>query len=193
MNYLIIYGHPNPASFNHAIKETLVKTPKDKGKNVRLRDIYAMRFDPVLKADDFEMFLQERTPRDIEIEQEHVRWADVLVFVYPVWWAGMPAMIRGYIDRVFIKGFAYDYTPEGPVGLMKGKKVYIINTMGAPVTAYESSGVFKAMELLSDREVFGFCGLEVLGHKYFGSVPTVTDEDRKTMLVEVQSIAASWA
>jgi NAD(P)H dehydrogenase (quinone) len=191
MNYLIVYSHPNPASFNHAIKETVVKALKDKGKNVRVRDVYSMRFDPVLKADDFETFQQERTPRDIEIEQEHVRWADVLIFIYPVWWAGMPAIARGYIDRVFSIGFAYENTPEGPKGLLTGKKVYVFNTMGAPVAAYEQSGIFKAIELLTDQETFRFCGLEVLGHKYFGSVTTVTDDDRKAMLGEVERVAAS--
>ncbi|HOE68525.1 MAG TPA: NAD(P)H-dependent oxidoreductase [Candidatus Omnitrophota bacterium] len=191
MNYLIVYSHPNPASFNHAIKETVVKALKGKGKNVRVRDVYSMRFDPVLKADDFETFQQERTPRDIEIEQEHVRWADVLIFIYPVWWAGMPAIARGYIDRVFSIGFAYENTPEGPKGLLTGKKVYVFNTMGAPVAAYEQSGIFKAIELLTDQETFRFCGLEVLGHKYFGSVTTVTDDDRKAMLGEVERVAAS--
>ena len=191
MNYLIVYSHPNPASFNHAIKETVVKALKGKGKNVRVRDVYSMRFDPVLKADDFETFQQERTPRDIEIEQEHVRWADVLIFIYPVWWAGMPTIARGYIDRVFSIGFAYENTPEGPKGLLTGKKVYVFNTMGAPVAAYEQSGIFKAIELLTDQETFRFCGLEVLGHKYFGSVTTVTDDDRKAMLGEVERVAAS--
>jgi len=192
MKHLIIYAHPNPASFNHAIKETLVRVLKEKGQDVRVRDLYALHFDPVLKADDFKIFLAGKVPGDIAIEQGHVRWADQITFLYPVWWAGMPAITRGYIDRVFSRGFAYDYAATGPVGLLPGKKVFIINTMGASLSAYEQIGAFKAMEILMDGEIFRFCGLEVTGHKYFGSVPTVADEDRKKMLEEVAGITASW-
>lgn len=193
MNHLVIYSHPNPESFNHAIKETLIKGLKDKGQNVRIRDLYALGFDPVLRASDFEALAQKKTTRDVEIEQEHVKWADVLIFIYPVWWAGMPAITRGYIDRVFSKGFAYDYDANGVKALLQGKKVYIINTMGASLADYEKAGLFKSIDHVTDKETFGFCGFQVLGHKYFGSVPTVTDDDRKAMLTEVETIAGSLA
>lgn len=192
MKHLIIYAHPNPASFNHAIKETIVRVLKDKGQSLRVRDLYALRFDPILKADDFETFLAGKTPGDIAIEQDHVRWADQLTFLYPVWWGRMPSIGAGYIDRVFSKGFAYDYGPTGPVGLLPGKKVYIFSTMGAPLSVSESSGGIKSMEQIIDNETFRFCGMEMIGHKYFGSVPTVTDEERKKMLEEAAQIAAGW-
>lgn len=192
MKHLIIYAHPNPASFNHAIKETIVRVLKDKGQSLRVRDLYALRFDPILKADDFETFLAGKTPGDIAIEQDHVRWADQLTFLYPVWWGRMPSIGAGYIDRVFSKGFAYDYGPTGPVGLLPGKKVYIFSTMGAPLSVAESSGGIKSMEQIIDNETFRFCGMEMIGHKYFGSVPTVTDEERKKMLEEAAQIAAGW-
>ena len=191
MNHLIIYSHPNPASFNHAIKEVVVKTLKDKGQNVRIRDLYAIHFDPVLKADDFETFEQKKTPRDIEIEQGHIRWADVLTFIYPIWWAAAPAITRGYIDRVFSNGFAYEFGAEGPKGLLGGKKVCLINTMGAPLSAYETKGIFKSMECVINQEIFEFCGFKVACQKYFGSVPLVSDDERKAMLAEVETVAAS--
>jgi NAD(P)H dehydrogenase (quinone) len=191
MKHLIVYAHPNTASFNHAIKETLVRVLKEKGQDVRVRDLYALHFDPVLKADDFQAFLAGKVPGDIAIEQDHVRWADQLTFLYPIWWSRMPSIAEGYIDRVFSKGFAYDYTP-GPVGLLPGKKVFIINTLGAPLEAVESSGGIKSMEQIIDHGTFRFCAMEIAGHKYFGSVPTVTGEDRKKMLEEVAAIAASW-
>lgn len=191
MNHLIIYSHPNPASFNHAIKETVVKVLKDRGQHVRVRDLYAIHFNPVLSADDFTKLQEKKVLRDVEIEQEHVKWADILTFIYPVWWGCMPAITRGYIDRVFSKGFAYDYGPNGPIGLLPGKKVCLISTMGAPLAVAESSGGIKSMEQIVDNETFKFCAMEVLGHRYFGSVPTVTDEERKQMLVEVEKIAAS--
>jgi NAD(P)H dehydrogenase (quinone) len=192
MKHLIVYAHPNIASFNHAIKETLVRVLKEKGQELRVRDLYALHFDPVLKADDFEAFLAGKVPGDIAIEQDHVRWADQITFLYPVWWGRMPSILGGYIDRVFSKGFAYDYTATGPVGLLPGKKVYAVSTMGAPLAIAESSGGIKSMEQIIDNETFRFCSMEMIGHKYFGSVPTVTDEERKKMIEDVAGIAASW-
>lgn len=192
MKHLIVYIHPNISSFNHAIQETLVRVLKEKGQDVRVRDLYALRFDPVLEADDFRTFLDGKVPGDIAVEQDHIRWADQITFLYPIWWNRMPSIGGGYIDRVFSKGFAYDYTAAGPVGLLPGKKVFIINTLGAPLEAVESSGGIKCMEQLIDNETFRFCAMEIVGHKYFGSVPTVTEEERKKMLEEVSRIAASW-
>ena len=191
MHHLIVYAHPNPASFNFAIRERVISVLKQKGQSVRLRDLYALRYDPVLQGDELEGLQQGRVSRDTAIEQEHVRWADVLIFIYPLWWAGMPAIARGYIDRVFSKGFAYDYGAEGLKGLLSGKRVQLINTMGAPLAAYETSGILKSMEQLTDQETFRFCGMEVIGHHYFGSVPTVTQEERVKMLDEVARIAAA--
>ncbi|MBI4711446.1 MAG: NAD(P)H-dependent oxidoreductase [Candidatus Omnitrophica bacterium] len=192
MKHLIVYAHPNTASFNHAIKETLVRVLKEKGQDIRVRDLYALHFDPVLKADDFQAFLAGKVPGDIAIEQDHVRWADQITFLYPIWWSRMPSILGGYLDRVFSKGFAYDYTATGPVGLLPGKKVFIINTLGAPLEVLQSSGVIKSMDQIMDNETFRFCAMEMVGHKYFGSVPTVTDADRKKMLEEIAAIAASW-
>lgn len=192
MKHLIIYAHPNPVSFNHAIKETLVNILKEKGHEVRVRDLYEMRFDPVLKADDFQALLAGKVPADIKLEQDHIRWADQMTFLYPVWWGRMPSMTMGYIDRVFSKGFAYDYGASGPIGLLPGKKAYAFSTMGAPLAFAESSGGIKSMEQIIDNETFRFCGFEMVGHKYFGSVTTVTDGDRKKMLEEVARIAAAW-
>lgn len=192
MKHLILYTHPNPASFNHAIKETLVRVLNEKGQDVRVRDLYALRFDPVLKAGDFEALLAGKVLPDVAIEQEHVRWAEQITFLYPVWWNRMPSLAEGYIDRVLSKGFAYDYTATGPVGLLAGKRVYVFSTLGAPLAVLESSGMIKSMEQIFDKETLRFCGMEMIGHKYFGSVPTVPHEERTKMLEEVARIAASW-
>ena len=189
MNHLIVYSHPNPQSFNQAIKETLAKRLLEKGAEVRIRDLYALNFDPVLSARDLAAFHSGRIPDDIKAEQEHVRWADVMTFICPVWWGGFTANLRGYFDRVFSLGFAYAYTSNGPLGLLKGKKAYLINTLGAPAQEYERSGMFKSMKQTMDDVIFDFCGVEVIGHTYFGSVGTCSDQERKSMLGDVQTVA----
>ena len=100
----------------------------------------------------------------------------------------MPAMLKGYIDRVFSEGFAYRISDAGIAGLLSGKKVFLFTTMGASLADYEESGFFKSMGQITDTGIFAFCGCEVIGHKYFPSVPYVTDSDRKRMLNEVRDL-----
>jgi len=187
MKTLILYCHPNPGSFNHAILESLEAELKKKHEVV-LRDLYAMGFDPVLKQTDFEAQAKGSAPADVAEERKHVVWAELIVLVAPVWWAGFPALLKGYIDRVFAQGFAFEFTPLGPKGLLGGKKVLIIQTTASPESMFDHSGLRKSLDMILEDATFKFCGLEVAGHKYFFGVPTVSDKDRKAMLKEVKAL-----
>lgn len=190
MKYLIVYSHPNPKSFNHAIKETVREELEKKGHEVRVRDLYGIGFDPVLKGRDFEALSKGEVLGDVRAEQDHLRWAQTAIFIFPVWWTGLPAMMKGYIDRVFSHGFAYAIENGGIKKLLIGKKAMIINTTGSPREMYEASGMYKSLIQTSDDGIFGFCGVEMVGHKFFPGVPFVSDADRKAMLEEVKEIAA---
>ena len=186
MNHLIVYCHPNPKSFCHAIKEAAVEVSLAKGHETVVRDLYALGFDPVLKGSDFVAFRSGQVPADIAEEQKHVAWADLMTFVYPVWWTGLPAMVKGYIDRVYSNGFAYSYGETGPVGLLKGKRAVVFSTMGTPNVYYEQSGMLPAMHKTSDTGIFEFCAVEVANHTFFGGVPMSDDATRKGMLEQVR-------
>ncbi|HXX54273.1 MAG TPA: NAD(P)H-dependent oxidoreductase [Thermodesulfovibrionales bacterium] len=191
MSYLIIYAHPNSGSFNRVIMETITEELRHNGKGVKIRDLYQMEFNPILKPGDFAHMQKGSVAQDVKEEQELIQSAEVMVFVYPLWWAGMPAMLKGYIDRVFTEGFAYKITDNGIAGTLSGKKVFLFTTMGASIADYEESGFFKSMGQITDTGIFSFCGCEVLGHKYFPSVPYVSDSDRKNMLAEVRETVKS--
>ena len=188
MKYLIIYTHPNPGSFNHAIMETVTEELRHNGKGVKIRDLYQMEFNSVLKLGDFSQMQKGTVAQDVQEEQELIRSAEVIIFIYPLWWAGMPAMLKGYIERVFTEGFAYRITDDGIAGLLGGKRVFLFTTMGASMGDYEESGFFKSMGQITDTGIFSFCGCEVMGHKYFPSVPYSADNDRKRMLDEVREL-----
>lgn len=192
MKHLIVYAHPNPKSFNHAVLETLQQVYQAKGHALTVRDLYAEGFSPVLTPSDFAAMGQGRLPQDILREQEHIKNADFITFVYPIWWAGLPAILKGYIDRVFLKGFAYDYGADGIVGLLKGKKAAIINTTGSPEPFYDQSGMIKSMNQTGEQGIFGFCGMEVVAHLYFGGVPTSTPEQRQDMLQRIRDLAEKF-
>ena len=187
MNHLLIYAHPNPESFNHAIVQTILDEFRKAGKELPLRDLYAMNFSPVLTATDFSAIQNGSVGNDVAAEQELIRAADVLIVVYPLWWSGMPAMLKGYIDRVFSYGFAYEINETGGVGLLTGKKVFLVTTTGASREDYEQLDMYRSFEQTIDSGVFRFSGMEVIDHIYYASVPYVTAEDRKTMLEDVCS------
>lgn len=186
MKYLIVYAHPNPASFNNAILVTISEELKKSNKNFEVRDLYGLHFNPVLSADDLAAFQNGEVPQDIKTEQDYILSADTLIFIFPIWWSSMPAMLKGYIDRVFSLKFAYDITADGIIGLLKGKKAFIVNTTGASREDYEKIGAFKMMNMSMDMAIFQSSGVEVIGHKYYSSVPNVSDQDRKQMLEELR-------
>ncbi|MEI5909580.1 NAD(P)H-dependent oxidoreductase [Bacillus spongiae] len=189
MKHLVIYAHPNPQSFNHAILETVVNKLEGQGNEVVVRDLYALNFEPVLSGQDFAAFQAGNTPDDIKVEQDHVKWADVITFVYPIWWTGLPAILKGYIDRVFAYGFAYAVNEQGGYEkLLAGKKAVVFNTIGHPEGYYEEVGMIGAMKQTSDTGIFDFVGIETLEHKFFGAVPSVDDATRKQMLIDVEDI-----
>lgn len=188
MKHLIIYANHNDGSFNHAVRETLEQTYREAGHEVVVRDLYAMQFNPVLSTDDFIKLHTGALPADIAEEQRHVIWADVLTFVYPVWWTGLPAILKGYIDRVFLYGFAYQKGPNGVTGLLDDKKVLIFSSTGQPKKVYEN-GMYDAMNMTSNTGIFEFCGMTVLDHVYFPSVVTVSDEVRADYIENTKNLA----
>lgn len=188
MNHLIIFAHPNQKSFCKGILDTVVQTSEDAGAAVRVRDLYQINFNPVLKPEDFLAFQSGNTPMDIKEEQEQITWADVITFVFPVWWASVPAILKGYIDKVFSYGFAYEYVDGAPNGLLKGKKVVIYSTTGTSNEMYAASGMHKSMEQTIGQGIFNFSGIKEVDHTFFGAVPYVTDEIRKDYLADVRRI-----
>ena len=121
-----------------------------------------------------------------------VAWADVLTFIYPLWWAGPPAIAKGYLDRVFSAGFAYSFGPGGLQRLLTDKQVATIVTIGDTEENYTEKGIFEALDRLMDEVTFDFSGIQPVWHKYFGSVPLVTDDDRRKMLEEVRELARGF-
>ncbi|MCG2710765.1 MAG: NAD(P)H-dependent oxidoreductase [Candidatus Omnitrophica bacterium] len=188
MKYLIVYAHPNPKSFNHAVKERVEAALKKQGEKYSVRDLYLLKWNPVLGGADFNVSGKEKTPEDIKTEQQYIKEADVLIVIHPIWWFGMPAVLKGYIDRVFSAGFAYEYGPQGIKGLLSGKKVMIINTTGAPQENYLKLGFKDALTKLFKDGTYEFCGMNVVAHKFLYAVPAISPEARVKMLEEIDGL-----
>lgn len=186
---LVVIAHPDPKSFNHAIKTHLVAALKEQNHQVRVRDLYALRFDPVLSLDELKRYDSQEgeIPSDVKAEQDEILWADHLIFIYPTWWWSMPAVMKGYFDRVFVPGFAFSADEHGIKGLLAGKKAWIIQTTGSDQVYIEENGLDKMVKTPMEIGLFNFCGIEVVDHQIFAGVPFVTDEEREEMLERLKN------
>jgi putative NADPH-quinone reductase len=136
MKALVIYCHPNPQSFNAAVRDEVMKALAERGDEARLVDLYADGFDPVMSMQDR---IDYHTPglneRRVGDQLENLRWCDALIFVYPTWWYGPPAMLKGWLDRVWIPHATFTM-PEGnqPIrGVLKNiTAIMAISTLGSP-------------------------------------------------------------
>lgn len=191
MNHLVIFAHPNPASFNHAILEAYTGELTAAGHEVHIRDLYATGFNPVILQSDYDMINRGTPPDDIRQEQDLIRQAGIMTFIFPVFWAGMPAILKGYIEKVFSLGFAYAFEGDRPKGMLRGRKAVIINTTGGALNYYRKSNMLDNIRQTIDGGIFRFCGIQVIEHKFFIGVPMSTPAERDLMIREVRAIARS--
>jgi putative NADPH-quinone reductase len=108
MRALVIYCHPNPASFTAAVRDTVVAQLESAQAQVRVIDLYAEAFEPNLSQDELACYEDETvncTP--VQAHVEALKWCDTLIFVYPTWWYGLPARLKGWLDRVMVPGVAF--------------------------------------------------------------------------------------
>ena len=183
MNVFTVFAHPEPNSLNGVMKDLAARILRDKGHEVKISDLYGMRFKAVLDQSDFsqrqndEQFnpMMEQMnsvgtgslSQDIKDEVEKIKWADMIIFQFPVWWTSPPAILKGWFDRVFLPGIVHNIA-EGKLydtGLLKGKKAMLSFTTGATKDVYSSEGphgdldeIFKFIT----HNILELTGLEVL-------------------------------
>lgn len=167
MKHLIIFAHPSNQSLNGQLKDSIVTSLLQAGQEVEVRDLYQIRFNPVLSLNDALGQRKGQVSADVQTEQDYIRWADSLIFIHPIWWTGLPAILKGYIDRVFSYGFAYRYDQGVQKGLLTGKQATIINTHGKSTGHYKQNGIGEALALTSDLGIYQYCGLQINRHLYF--------------------------
>lgn len=170
MKVLVVLANPKVKCFTRQACATFCEEAEALGHEVNLRDLYAMNFNPVASESDLRGNLTGDIAPDVATEQALVRWADVITFVHPVWWIDRPAILKGYVDRVFALGFAYGYAANGEVGTLAGRKAALITSSGSPEQNFVETGKAEAMRIVQDLYTMEFCGLEMLGHLHFAPV-----------------------
>ena len=193
MRILIILGHPDPKSFNHAIASDVHAALRNDGHHVTLHDLYVEGFDPLLPVQE----IPERgaIPSVIQEHCEDLRSADGIVIIHPNWWGQPPAILKGWIDRVFRPGVAYRFEEgdggEGvPIGLLKAKAAVVLNTSNTPDE--REQGVFgDPLDALWRRCIFDLCGVRTFHRRTFSVIVTSTPHQRRAWLEEAKGLCKS--
>lgn len=188
MKHLIIYAHPNQESLNAQFKQSIENVLQQQEHKVITRDLYQLGFDPVLSLEDMDGQRKGYVNELITQEQEYISWADVVTFIYPIWWTGMPAIMKGYIDRVFSYGFAYRYDQGIQKGLIAGKQAIILNTHGKSHEEYTAIGMDKALLLTSDKGIYTYCGFQIKEHLFFDKADRATPEVVEMWLATIRDV-----
>ena len=178
--HLIIFAHPNPDSFTNAMVARVADVSAQQGAEVIVRDLYEMNFNPVLPLHE----LKGSIPPDILQEQQYIRRADLITLIYPLWWMGFPAILKGYLDRVLTHGFAYQTDETGSVGLLRGKKMQQFINLGSNAQTYRENGYAQGLDVCLVNGLFNFCGIMDIQHTLFGSLYLIDDAARRAMLDE---------
>lgn len=185
MKHLIISAHPNPQSFNRALVEEVIKATRQAGGEAVVRDLYTLDFNPVLSWRELNASMEGIVPAEIKFEQKLITEADLITFIYPLWWMGFPAILKGYLDRVLSYGFAYQNENNISVGLLGHKKIQQFITMGNSIEKYQQLGFDKALKSCLVDKLFNFCGITDIQHDIFGNIHLLDETDRQTILISV--------
>lgn len=193
MNVLIVYAHPNPQSFNHAIVESVAQGLQQANHQVRIKDLYAEQFDPVLQAEDLARLQAGDTPEKIQHEQQALQWADGLVFVYPLWWFGRPAILKGWFDLVLTNGFAFRFTSQGFEGLLPQKKALVLITAGGQKDYFVEQQAENLVHRPMTDGTLQFCGIKQVDCRVFYNIPSSTLAERQGILQSVENLGKDFA
>jgi len=148
--HLIVYANPTPGSFDNAIVDAYLNVVRDQGHRFDIRDLYHLQFDPVLKIDERPGCAGWKPRPDVLAELHHVRAADVIVLVYPIWYGLPPAILKGYVDRVLGSGYSFhDVHDQKGQPWLAGKPLVSFSTSGLPLSWLSEKG-----QVLSLREIF---------------------------------------
>ena len=185
---LVILGHPSSNSFCGALADSYVEAASSAGNEVRLLRLGALKFDVVLH-EGFRQ-VQELEP-DLVQAQEAIRWAEHVCFVFPIWWGGVPALLKGFLDRAFLPGFAFKYRAGAafPDQLLKGRSAHILATMDTPPWYFRWIYRMPALHQMR-KTTLEFCGIKPVKVFSFGPILGSKPSQREAWLEKTRSVVS---
>jgi NAD(P)H dehydrogenase (quinone) len=186
---LMILGTPKRASLCHALCDAYAAGARGKGHVVRLLRLAELRFDPILH-DGYEQ--NQALEPDLLEAQRQIHWAEHLVFVYPVWWGGLPALLNGFLERVLLPGFAFKLHERSQAWdkLLSGRSADLLVTLDTPRWYFRwVCGAPAHRQMVGT--ILGFCGIRTRRLSAFSPIRTATEEQRQGWLRKAQRLGAS--
>ncbi|MGG5505537.1 MULTISPECIES: NAD(P)H-dependent oxidoreductase [unclassified Myroides] len=187
MNILVINGHPNPTSLNATIAQVYIETAQALGATVRYLAIGELNFNPNLQHGYAQRM--ELEP-DLLDALEDLYWSTHQVWIHPMWWVGMPAVMKGFFDRLFLPGFVFKHhSTTHTEGLLQGKTARILVTMGdlspeVHQSSYQSSGLIPLKE-----GILSYCGVQIENAEVVGPLNDYATSDFEQLKEEVKKKA----
>lgn len=177
---LVILGHPSEASLCSAIANAYLKGAQAAEHEVRFLSLGKLKFDPILR--DGYNTIQALEP-DLLAAQESIAWAEHLVFVYPIWWGSIPAILKGFFDRIFLPGFAFKFRKDALIvdGLLRQRTAHLIATMDTPPWYYQLVYRMPGHNQMK-RTILEFCGIKPVKINSFGPVKNSNASTRQKWL-----------
>jgi len=201
MNIFIVHAHHEPHSFNGALTQMAQRVLAKEGRQVQVSDLYAMQFDPVSDRRNFTSeknptYLKQQTEEsyasetngfatDIQAELDKLFWCDVLIFQFPLWWFSMPAILKGWVDRVLVMGKVYGGGHWYDQGTFAGKRAMLSLTTGGGASIYSPTGLNGDLQQILypiNHGILRFVGFDVLPSFIAYGVSRMSDEDRASYL-----------
>ena len=201
MKILIVHAHHEPDSFNGALTQTAIRHLRAQGHEIIVSDLYAMGWDPVsdrrnfttasdpayLKQQFEEVYASEHNgfAPEVQAEIEKLLWCDALIFQFPLWWFGLPAILKGWVDRVFAMGVAYGHGRVYETGVFRGKRALLSLTTGGPEANYLTGGINGELNHLLypiQHGMFAFTGMSVVPPFVVYGPARITPEEREIAL-----------
>ncbi len=182
---LVILGHPANKSFCGALADSYVKGAEAAGNEVRFIALGNLSFDPVLH--NGYATIQELEP-DLVIAQAAIAWAQHIVFVYPIWWGAMPALLKGFIDRAFLPGFAFRYREGSQFWdrLLSGRSAHLLVTMDTPPWYFRWVYRMPGHNQMK-RTILEFSGIKPVTVSSFGPIKGSSQQEREKWLAQVSA------
>jgi NAD(P)H dehydrogenase (quinone) len=186
MKILILNAHPYPQSFCESLANAYREGAESTGNEIKFTNLRDLDFSLILKGGYSEETILEP---DLQKQQEFILWCEHLVIITPVWWMSSPALLKGYIDRIFLPGFAHKQKENSPFfdKLLKGRSASVIYTQGSPkfVSLFFLGDCFwKAIKL----GVLDFCGFKPIKRFYFGNVNNSSSAQREKWINTVKNL-----
>lgn len=181
---LVILGHPNDESLCCSLAKSYIDGARASGNEIQFIALGQLAFDPVLHGGYASPQVLEP---DLEAAQAAISWAQHLVFVYPIWWGAMPALLKGFIDRVFLPGFAFKYREGSHLWdrLLSGRSAQLIVTMDSPPWYFRWISRMPGHNQMR-RTILEFCGIEPVAITSLGPVKGATQQQREKWLAQAR-------